>query len=71
VEHNYKSNDHAPAHAHVVGGGKTTRIGPNGKPLEGDPELTAVQRSVVEANKSAIRRAVNKIGRWLDHNERE
>lgn len=66
VEHYYRSNDHPPAHAHVIGGGKTTRIGPNGKPLAGDPELTPIQRRLVDENKSRIRRNVNKIGRWLD-----
>jgi len=65
VEHYYKSGDHAPAHAHVVGGGTTTKIGPNGKPIAGSPELTAAQRAFVITNKSSIRRAVNKIGRWL------
>lgn len=65
VEHYYRSNDHPPAHAHVVGGGTTTRIGPNGKPIAGDPELTKKQAAVVQENKSEIRSAINKIGRWL------
>jgi hypothetical protein len=71
VEHYYKSGDHPPAHAHVTGGGQTTRIGPNGKPLAGDPELTAAQRSAVDANRSAIRSAIRKIGRWLNYKEAE
>lgn len=69
VEHNYRSNDHGPAHAHVVGEGDTTRIGRNGKPLAGDPELTPKQAAVVKENKSTIRNALGKIGRWLDFNE--
>ncbi len=69
VEHYYRSDDHAPAHAHVVGGGRTTRIGANGKPLAGDPELSSAQRAVINENKSAIRKSVNKIGRWLDYKE--
>jgi hypothetical protein len=69
VEHYYRSDDHAPAHAHVVGGGRTTRIGANGKPLAGDPELTSAQRAVVDENRSAVRKSVNKIGRWLDYKE--
>ncbi len=69
VEHYYRGDDHAPAHAHVVGGGRTTRIGANGKPLHGDPELTSAQRAVIDENKSAIRKSVNKIGRWLDYKE--
>jgi RHS repeat-associated protein len=71
IEHYYRSDDHGPAHAHVKGGGSTTRIGPNGKPLAGDPELTAAQRQLVEANKAAIRRALGKIGRWLAFRESE
>ena len=41
VEHNYRSIDHGPAHAHVVGGGETVTMARNGKPLASDPELTA------------------------------
>jgi len=69
IEHNYRGGDHGPAHAHVVGGGRTTKIGQNGKPLKGQPELTSQQQKVVNANKSAIRRALGKIGRWLDYQE--
>jgi RHS repeat-associated protein len=69
VEHYYRSNDHPPAHAHVKGGGDSTRIGPNGKPLAGDPPLTARQQAVVDANKSVIRRALSKVGRWLNFHE--
>jgi RHS repeat-associated protein len=69
IEHYYRSGDHPPAHAHVKGGGETTRIGPNGHPLAGEPELAPAQKRAVEANKPAVRRAVNKIGRWLEHQE--
>lgn len=65
IDHNYKSNDHSPAPAHVTGGGPDTRIGANGKPLKGDAELSTRQRSVVTQNKSRIRRDINKIRRWL------
>jgi hypothetical protein len=70
IEHYYRSNDHPPAHAHVNGGGPETRIGQNGQPLAGDPELTQDQRTVVDANLAAIRRALDKIGRWLAFQER-
>ena len=41
----YGSNDvHKPAHAHVKGKGKHVRIGPNGKPLKGQPELSNQQK---------------------------
>jgi hypothetical protein len=69
VSHNYRSNDHGYAHAHVEGGGATTRIGQNGRLYRNDPELTPQQRRVVENNLTAIRRAIGKIGRWLDYNE--
>jgi hypothetical protein len=69
VEQYYRSGDHPPAHAHVKGGGESTRIGPNGKPLAGQPELTGPQRAAVDANKATIRSAVNKIGRWLKFQE--
>jgi RHS repeat-associated protein len=69
VEQYYRGGDHAPAHAHVVGGGATVKVGPNGKPISGENELSSVQRAVVEDNKSAIRNALNKVGRWLNYNE--
>ena len=65
IEHNYRSNDHGPAHAHVKGGGPETRIGPNGKPLPGNPEMTTEQQELYDDNKSQVRRAINTIGRWL------
>ena len=67
IEHYYRSNDHAPAHAHVKGGGKETRIGPNGHPISTDPPMTSVQQKVYDSNKSQIRRKINKIGKWLDY----
>jgi RHS repeat-associated protein len=70
VEHYYRGDEHGPAHMHVRGGGPPTRIGPNGRPLRGDAELTRVQARVVNRNLSAIRRAGNKIGRWLEYKER-
>jgi len=65
VEHYYRSNDHAPAHMHVKGGGPETRIGPNGRPLRGDPMPTAAQQDVIARHVSVIRRGGRKIGRWL------
>ncbi|EDY54055.2 DUF4160 domain-containing protein, partial [Streptomyces sp. SID5470] len=49
------SNDHAPAHAHVKGKGDEVRIGQNGKPLAGDPELSRHQQAVVTENIRTIR----------------
>jgi hypothetical protein len=59
------SNDHPPPHAHVIGGGPETRIGQNGYPLSGDPELTRRQAVVVEANRQAIRDAIGEYMRWF------
>lgn len=60
----------APPHLHVTGSGSETRIGQNGKPLQGDAELAPVQQRVVETNIGRIRRAVHKIGRYYWFNER-
>ena len=65
IEHYYRSNDHPTAHAHVKGGGPDTGIGPNGKPFGTDSPMTPKQQRVYDANKSSIRRNMNKIGRWL------
>lgn len=60
----YGTNDaHKPAHAHVKGGGKEVRVGANGKPLKGQPELSTKQQKVVTGAKKEIRREVNKVGR--------
>ncbi len=64
VEHYTRGNEHMPAHAHVVGGGSRTRIGANGKPLGGDPELSPAQKQVVDESLPEIRKSINKIRRW-------
>jgi hypothetical protein len=69
VEHYYRGGDHPPAHAHVKGGGATVKVGPNGRPLAGEQKLSATQQAAVDANKSTVRKAVNKIGRWLKFQE--
>ncbi|EOD68128.1 DUF6531 domain-containing protein [Amycolatopsis vancoresmycina] len=59
-----------PAHAHVIGGGREVRIGPNGHPIDGQPELSRTQRQVVENYKTEIRKAVRKLGRRNQAEER-
>lgn len=71
IDHNYRGDEHGPAHAHVTGGGPPTRIGANGNPLAGDPELTRQQRKVVEANRSKVRKTLKTVGRWLQEREAE
>jgi RHS repeat-associated protein len=68
IEHYTRSGDHGPPHLHVKGGGPETRIGQNGKPLSGDPELTLTQRVVVQDNLRVIRNAVDSIMRYFDFN---
>ena len=60
----YGTNDaHKPAHAHVKGGGDQVRVGANGKPLKGQPELSTKQQKVVSGSKKEIRKEVNKVGK--------
>ena len=60
----YGTNDaHKPAHAHVKGKGHEVRIGPNGKPLKGEKELSTQQKQIVDENKKEIRREINKVGK--------
>jgi RHS repeat-associated protein len=68
IVHYTRSGDHGPAHLHVKGGGPETKIGQAGKPIDGCPPLTPAQRRVVEENKSAIRRAIDRIQRWFRFN---
>jgi RHS repeat-associated protein len=64
VKHYYKSGDHAPAHMHVKGQGSNTKIGANGKPVKGSPELSKSQSEVIDANISKIRSAGRKINNY-------
>jgi RHS repeat-associated protein len=58
----YGTNDaHKPAHAHVKGGGEQVRVGANGKPLKGQPDLSTKQQKVVTEAKKEIRKEVNKL----------
>ena len=60
----YGTNDaHKPAHAHVTGKGSEVRVGPNGKPLKGQPELTTQKKRVVDNHKKALRKEVKAIGK--------
>ena len=52
---------------HIVG--PNTRVGQNGKPLSGDPELSTPQRAVITENISKVRSVVDKIQRWNRYNE--
>lgn len=70
AEHYTRSGDHGPPHVHVKGGGAETKVGQNGKPTEGAPELTAAQQKFVTEFKSEIRSALKKIGRWYDYNRK-
>jgi hypothetical protein len=54
---------HKPAHAHVTGKGSEVRVGPNGKPLKGQPELSTQQKRVVDNHKKALRKEVKAIGK--------
>jgi RHS repeat-associated protein len=69
IKHFTRSGDHGPAHLHVEGGGSSTKIGMNGKPISGSPELSSPQQSVVNNNLSQIRSAVDKIQRWFSFNK--
>ena len=64
------SGDHKPAHAHVVGGGPETKIGANGKKLDGEATPTGDQQNLIDENLAAIRSAINKIKRWLAYQDR-
>ena len=64
IEHYTRSGDHGPAHLHVRGGGREVKIGQNGKPLKGDPELSIQQKKVVEENIREIRKSVQQMQKW-------
>jgi len=69
IEHYYGSGDHGPPHVHVIDKkGNVTRVGQNGKPLKGDPELNKDQSQLVNQFKKDIRKSVSKIMKWFKLN---
>lgn len=55
------SNDHGPAHGHLMGPGikgHGIQIGQNGKPLDPDVQLSRAQQEVIGRNLGAIRNAI-------------
>jgi RHS repeat-associated protein len=62
--HYTKSGDHGPAHLHIKGGGAEVKIGQNGKPLKGQPALSAAQQAFVNSNKGIIRKAITQIQKY-------
>ncbi|WP_110930290.1 RHS repeat-associated core domain-containing protein [Paenibacillus bouchesdurhonensis] len=65
IEHYYRSGDHAPPHVHVVDNKKNVvRVGQNGKPLDGEPELNRAQQMLVTQYKKEIRSSVSQIMKW-------
>ncbi|MFI2375403.1 RHS repeat-associated core domain-containing protein [Streptomyces sp. NPDC018964] len=57
------SNDHGPAHGHLLGPGikgHGIQIGQNGKPLDTDVQLSKDQQRVIDNNLREIRKAIRK-----------
>ena len=62
----YYPNDHGnPVHLHVKGGGASTKIGPNGYPVKGQPALSPKQAKVVEDNLPLIKKTIKEIQKWI------
>ena len=58
--------DHGhPVHLHVYGGGRPTKIGPNGKPVKSCPELSHTQSKAVAALLPEIKYVIKKIQKWI------
>ncbi len=62
----YYPNDHGnPVHLHVKGGGSSTKIGPQGYPVKGYPQLSPKQAAVVRNNIKTIKRIIKQIQREI------
>lgn len=71
VVHYFASGDHGPAHVHVYDNkGNMVRVGQNGKPLKGEPELNSAQQKLVNEYKKQIRNTTTKIMKWYRANNR-
>ena len=58
IESYYPQDHGGPAHLHVHGAGTSTKIGPQGLPVAGYPDLSPQQANVVANNLSAIKKAI-------------
>jgi hypothetical protein len=70
IEHYFHGGkDHGPAHLHIIDGKKETRIGAMGLPgvFKSDKPLTPSMQKLVDANRSQIRAAINKIHHWITY----
>ena len=67
VESRYpNSREHGnPVHFHAANNGNPSKIGPNGKPLAGEPELKPAQKKVIEENLNLIKKEFKKVQRWI------
>ena len=54
----YPSDHGGPAHLHVIGEGKPTKIGPQGLPVKGYPDLSPKQAKVVANNLPLIKKTI-------------
>ncbi len=65
IVHYYHGDDHAPPHVHVYDNkGHVVKVGQNGKPIEGEPELNRAQQNLVNQYRGEIRSSVSKIMKW-------
>ena len=69
IVHNYRSNDHAPAHVHINGGGQTTRTKLNRSPMPGDPNPTSKQQKAIDENWPKIERDLRKVVKWIKYSD--
>lgn len=69
IESRYPSTrEHGnPVHLRAANEGNPTKIGPNGNPLSGEPELTPAQQKVVNKNLKAIKKVFRRIQKWIRH----
>ncbi len=62
----YYPDDHGkPVHLHVNGQGSSTKIGPNGIPLEGQPALSAQQSKIVKRYLKEIKAIFKQLQKWV------
>ena len=65
----YYPDDHGkPVHLHVNGQGSSTKIEPNGIPLEGQPALSAQQSKIVKRYLKEIKAIFKQLQKWVKIN---
>jgi len=65
ITSNYPDDHGKPVYLHVTGKCQTTKIGPQGLPVKGFPQLSPQQKKVVDENIVLIKKTIKEVQKWI------